>query len=107
MSLRSPTEDENEDYSIATRVLPIGSFRHAGMDCRHPGPQDASGHIHVNLGSGSPCRNDETRIVMFRLRKSNGTIPPPKLEFSKEITKATKGSDVFDHKLRSCCVLRG
>jgi len=28
------------------------------MDCRHLGPQDASGHIHVNLGSGSPCRND-------------------------------------------------
>jgi hypothetical protein len=34
------------------------SRRHAGTDCRHPGPQDASGHIHVNLGSGSPCRND-------------------------------------------------
>jgi predicted Fe-Mo cluster-binding NifX family protein len=41
-------------------VFAIGNLRHAGMDCRHPGPQDASGHIHVNLmGSGSPCRNDE------------------------------------------------
>jgi hypothetical protein len=33
--------------------------RHAGMDCRNPGLHDASGDIHVNLGSGSPCRNDE------------------------------------------------
>jgi hypothetical protein len=40
-------------------VLAIGGLRHAGMDCRHPGPQDASGHIHVNLGSGTPCRNDD------------------------------------------------
>src|SRR5262245_53091557 len=30
------------------------------MDSRHPGQQDASGHIHVNLGSGTPCRNDDT-----------------------------------------------
>jgi hypothetical protein len=35
MSLRSPTEHENAD------------LRHAGMDCRHPGSQDASGDIHV------------------------------------------------------------
>ena len=65
MSLRSSTENENRGISLQAaanarrRVLPIGSFRHAGMDCRHPGPQDASGHIHVNLGSGSPCRNDD------------------------------------------------
>ena len=44
---------------MSDAFLVIGNFRHAGMDCRHPGPQDASGHIHVNLGSGSPCRNDE------------------------------------------------
>jgi hypothetical protein len=24
---------------------------------------DASGNIHVNLGSGTPCRNDETKNV--------------------------------------------
>jgi hypothetical protein len=40
-------------------ILAISSLRHAGMDCRHPGPQDASAHIHVNLGPGSPCRDDE------------------------------------------------
>jgi hypothetical protein len=27
--------------------------RHAGMDCRHPGSQDASGDIHVGLVSSS------------------------------------------------------
>jgi hypothetical protein len=47
MILRSPTEHENADH------------RHAGMDGRHPAPQDASGHILVNLGPGSPCRDDE------------------------------------------------
>jgi hypothetical protein len=46
MSSRSPTEHENAD------------LRHAGMDCRHPGPQDASGDIHVNLDSSTPCWND-------------------------------------------------
>jgi len=46
MMLRSPTEHEN------------GDFRHAGMDCRHPGSQDASGDIHVSLDSSTPCWND-------------------------------------------------
>jgi hypothetical protein len=32
-------------------ILAISSFRHAGMDCRHPGPQDASEHIHAKPGS--------------------------------------------------------
>ena len=41
MSLRSPTECEN------------GELRHAGMDGRHPGAQDASGDIHVALDSHS------------------------------------------------------
>jgi hypothetical protein len=40
-------------------ILAVSSNRHAGMDCRHPGPQDASGRIPVNLGPGSPCRDDE------------------------------------------------
>jgi hypothetical protein len=35
MILRSPTKHENRHH------------RHAGMDGRHPGPQDASGDIHV------------------------------------------------------------
>jgi hypothetical protein len=29
-----------------------------GMDCRHPGSQEASGDIRVNLGSSIPCWND-------------------------------------------------
>jgi len=45
MSLRSPTEHEN-------------GIRHAGMDCRHPGSQDASGDIRVSLDSSTPCWND-------------------------------------------------
>ena len=47
MILRSPTNNENRDY------------RHAGMDGRHPGSQGrASGNIHVNLDSSTPCWND-------------------------------------------------
>ena len=45
MMSRSPTENENGD-------------RHAGMDGRHPGSQDASGDIHVSLDSSTPCWND-------------------------------------------------
>jgi len=43
--LRSPTEIKNRD-------------RHAGMDGRHPGLQNASGDIHVGLDSSTPCWND-------------------------------------------------
>jgi hypothetical protein len=32
--------------------------RHAGMDGRHPGAQDASGDIRVGLDSSTPCWND-------------------------------------------------
>jgi hypothetical protein len=46
ISLRSPTEHEN------------GELRHAGMDGRHPGVQDASGDIHVGMDSSTPCWND-------------------------------------------------
>ena len=35
------------------------------MDCRHPGPQDASGYIHVDLGPGSPCRDDELTLQCY------------------------------------------
>ena len=42
---RSPTEHEKRGTSLhananVRRGLAIGSLRHAGMDCRHPGPQD-------------------------------------------------------------------
>jgi hypothetical protein len=46
MILCSSTEHEN------------GDFRHAGMDFRHPGSQDASGDIRVSLDSSTPCWND-------------------------------------------------
>ena len=46
ISLRSPTEHENRE------------LRHAGMDSRHPGVQDASGDVHVGLDSSTPCWND-------------------------------------------------
>ena len=35
------------------------------MDCRHPGPQDATGYIHVDLGPGSPCRDDELTLQCY------------------------------------------
>jgi hypothetical protein len=34
------------------------------MDGRHLGPQDASGHVHVNLDSCTPCWNDQRRILL-------------------------------------------
>jgi hypothetical protein len=46
MSLRSPTEDENKDHP------------HAGMDGRIQFRKDASGDVHVNLDSSTPCWND-------------------------------------------------
>src|SRR4029077_19520234 len=64
--LRSPTEHEN------------GDFRHAGMDCRHPDVQDASGDIHVSLDSSAPCWNDN-RGVVLKL-----TEAPSTSVFSKE-----------------------
>jgi hypothetical protein len=32
---------------VIYQVAANSSFRHAGMDGRHPVPQDASGYIHV------------------------------------------------------------
>jgi hypothetical protein len=49
MGLRSSTENKN------------GALRHAGMDGRHPGAQDASGDIHVALDSSTPCWNECAR----------------------------------------------
>jgi hypothetical protein len=70
----SPTEHENAD------------LRHAGMDCRHPGPQDASGDIRVNLDSSTPCWNDESR-------GRRPTEVPPAPNFSKE-TQSTRREEV-------------
>jgi hypothetical protein len=72
ISLRSPTEHEN------------GKLRHAGMDGRHPGSQDASEDIHA-LHAGMT----ETRS---RTKTDRG---PPPLVFSKEITKATKDGNCY------------
>ena len=58
MILRSPTEHEN------------GELRHAGMDGRHPGVQDASGDIHVNLDSSTPCWNDAIEGVLRKLTEA-------------------------------------
>jgi hypothetical protein len=66
MSLRSPREHENAD------------LRRRGMDCRHPGSQDASGDIHVSLDSSGTCWNDDARrafndrvprVAYFRRRR--------------------------------------
>src|SRR5262245_28944657 len=35
--------------------------RHAGVDCRHPGPQGYSGDIRVDLDFSTPCWNDAMR----------------------------------------------
>jgi hypothetical protein len=44
-------------------ILAITSLRPAGMDCRHPSRKDAFRHIHVSLGSSTPCWNDEIEGV--------------------------------------------
>src|SRR5262249_19328838 len=36
-------------------------YRHRGMDCRHPGSQDASGDIHVGLGFSTACWSGATK----------------------------------------------
>jgi hypothetical protein len=80
MSLRSSTENAN------------GERRHAGMDGRHPGTQDASGDIHVVLDSSTPCWNDG--------------IEPFTWVFSREESKHMKDSfHIFE--LRALRDLRG
>ena len=71
------------------------------MDSRHPGPQDASGDIH---GTWIPALH--AGMTQSRSRTKTDPGPPPHV-FSKEITKATKGSDIFGYKLRALRVLRG
>ena len=47
--------NSTDDHGIAS-VMPAWT---AGIQVR----RDGSGHIHVNLGSGTPCRNDEMRNI--------------------------------------------
>jgi hypothetical protein len=54
------------------------------MDGRHPGPQDASGNIHVNLDSSTPCWNDA--LEGFCLTDRGPSVPV----FSKDDTKITQ-----------------
>jgi hypothetical protein len=52
MILRSPAEDERP------------AIRHAGMDSRHPGPQDASGNIHVTWIPALHAGMTESRVPL-------------------------------------------
>jgi hypothetical protein len=72
MSLRSPTEDENAEFVMPAWI--------AGIQVR----TDASGDIHVNLDSSSPCWNDAIEAPLLELSEA-----PPHV-FSKEDTKNTK-----------------
>jgi hypothetical protein len=63
MSLRSPTEHENKDH------------RHAGMDGRHLGAQDASETSNVALDSSTPW-NDATEGVLLKLNLNPSWTSP-------------------------------
>jgi hypothetical protein len=45
----------------------------AGIQAR----RDASGNIHVNLGPGSPCRDDEPCYVSVTQTKLTTMVPHP------------------------------
>jgi hypothetical protein len=81
MILRSPAENEN------------GELRHAGMDGRHPGVQDASGDIHVGLDSSTPCWNDGIEESYQRLTE------PSTLSIFEGGTKDTKGGKEDERSL--------
>ena len=55
MSLRSSTENAN------------GERRHAGMDGRHPGAQDASGDIHVAWIPALHAGMIQSRVLLSRI----------------------------------------
>jgi len=67
MILRSPTEDENTDFVMPAWITGIQARR------------DASGNVHVNLDSSTPCWNDATERTLPKLTESH---PGP--YFSKE-----------------------
>jgi hypothetical protein len=89
MILRSSTENQNRD------------LRHAGMDSRHPGRRDASGNIHVNLGSSTPCWNEAIGGVLPELTEA------PSSRIFKGTHEGQEGFGDFDNKLRALPVLRG
>ena len=74
MSLRAPTEHENAD------------LRHAGMDSRYQIRTDASGNIHVNLDSSTPCWNNAIEGFCFKL-----TEAPPARIFKGDTEFAESG----------------
>jgi hypothetical protein len=53
--------NSTDDHGIAS-VMPAWT---AGIQVR----RDASGDIHVNLGSGTPCRNDDIEEYSLKLTK--------------------------------------
>jgi len=62
--------NSTDDHGIAS-VMPAWS---AGIQVR----RDASADIHVNLGSGTPCRNDdieEYSLKLTRLSVANSRTP--------------------------------
>jgi hypothetical protein len=59
MILRSPTEDENTDFVMPAWI--------AGIQAR----RDASGNVHVNLDSSTPCWNDATERTLLKLTESH------------------------------------
>ena len=78
MSLRSSTENTKENTN--------GERRHAGMDGRHPGAQDAPGDIHV---AWIPALH----AGMTELRSRTETDPGPfTCVFSREDSKHRKDS---------------
>jgi len=68
----------------------------AGIQVR----KDASGNIHVNLDSSTPCWNDGIERRLLEVTEVH-------LAFSKEITKVTKNWDTNILKFRALRVLRG
>jgi hypothetical protein len=72
MILRSPTDNENTDF-----VMPAWT---AGIEIR----KDASGDIHVDLDSSTPCWNDATAGALLELTE----VRPP--IFSKANQKTRK-----------------
>jgi hypothetical protein len=59
MILRSPTEDENTDFVMPAWITGIQARR------------DASGNVHVNLDSSTPCWNDATERTLLKLTESH------------------------------------
>jgi hypothetical protein len=70
------------DHGIAS-VMPAWT---AGIQVR----KDASGHIHVNLGSGAPCRNDEIEEYSPKLTKFKACEQPNTEEPLRDLARYDK-----------------